>query len=118
MTFNTDTKVNEIALSNPGARHILEDAGIDYCCGGGKSLQSACLQANVSAEEILLLLRQNSEAVSPGETQWTSAPLAQLTKHIQERHHQYVRDGIPRLRRLLGKVREKHGGKHSELGQI
>jgi len=118
MTFSTETKVNEIALSNPGARHILEDAGIDYCCGGGKSLQEACLRANVPAAEILRKLRLNSEQVAPGETPWATAPLAALTKHIRERHHQYVRDSIPRLRALLAKVREKHGSNHRELGEI
>ena len=118
MTFNSETKVNQIAVSNPGARHILEVAGIDYCCGGAKSLQDACLHANVPPEEILRQLRQNSERVVPGETQWTSAPLADLTKHIRERHHQYVRDAIPRLRALLAKIREKHGSNHREVGEI
>src|SRR5262245_15072175 len=118
MTFSSETKVNEIALSNPAARHVLEDAGIDYCCGGGKSLQEACLRANVPAAEILRKLRLNSEQVAPGETPWTTAPLAELTKHIRERHHQYVRDAIPRLRALLAKIREKHGGNHRELPEI
>jgi len=118
MTFSTETKVNKIALSNPQARHILEDAGIDYCCGGGKSLEEACLRANVPADEILRQLRLNAERVGPGEAQWTSAPLAELTKHIRERHHQYVRDAIPRLRALLAKIREKHGSNHRELGEI
>jgi len=118
MNFNSKTKVNEIALSNPGARRVLEDRGIDYCCGGGKSLHKACLEANIPAEEILWQLRQNSAKVVPGESQWSSAPLAELTKHIRERHHQYVRNSIPRLRALLEKVREKHGGRHRELGVI
>ena len=118
MNFNSKTKVNEIALSNPGARHVLEDRGIDYCCGGGESLREACLKANVPAEEILQQLRQNSAKTVPGESQWTSAPLAELTKHIRERHHQYVRNSIPRLRALLKKIREKHGSRHRELGEI
>jgi len=118
MNLNDNTKVNEVALSSPGARHILENAGIDYCCGGGKSLQDACLHANVATEEILGQLRRNSERVGPGETQWTSAPLDELTKHIRECHHQYVRDAIPRLRALLAKIREKHGSNHRELGEI
>ena len=118
MTFSTETRVNEIALSNRQARHILEDAGIDYCCGGGKSLQEACLRANVPADEILRQLRRNAEQVGPSEAQWTSAPLAELTKHIRERHHQYVRDAIPRLRALLAKIREKHGSNHRELEEI
>ena len=118
MNFSRDTKVNEIALSNPAARHILEDAGIDYCCGGGKSLEEACLRANVPAAEILGKLRLNGQRIEPGEAHWTSAPLAGLTKHIRERHHSYVRDTIPRLRGLLTKVREKHGSNHRELSEI
>ncbi len=118
MNFSTETRVNEIALSNPGARRVLEDAGVDYCCGGGKSLQDACLHAGVTADEILKRLRQNSELRDSGDTQWISAPLAALTRHIRERHHRYVRDSIPRVRALLAKIREKHGLKHCEIEEI
>ena len=118
MNFSTETRVKEIALSNPSARRVLEDAGVDYCCGGGKSLQDACLHAGVTADEILKRLRQNRELVGPGDTEWATAPLADLTRHIRERHHQYVRDMIPRLRGVLAKVREKHGSKHHEVGEI
>jgi len=118
MTFSGNSKVNEIALANPGARHVLEDAGIDYCCGGGKSLAEACQRANVPPEEILRQLERNSERVGPGEVQWRSAPLAELTRHIRERHHQYVREVTPRLCGLLAKIREKHGRNHRELGEI
>src|SRR5262245_40406742 len=118
MNLNSETTVKEIALSSTGARHILEDAGIDYCCGGQQSLQEACLTSRVSEAEILRQLRQNSERAMLSESGWISAPLAELTKHIRERHHQYVRDAIPRLRELLAKIREKHGSSHSELAEI
>ncbi len=118
MNFSTETRVNEIALSNPGARRVLEDAGVDYCCGGGKSLQEACLHAGVTADEILKRLRQNSELAGPADAEWTNASLADLTRHIRERHHQYVRDSIPRVRALLAKIREKHGEKHREIEEI
>jgi iron-sulfur cluster repair protein YtfE (RIC family) len=39
MDFNSETKMKDIALSNPAARQVLEDARLDYCCGsGGKPL--------------------------------------------------------------------------------
>ena len=53
MSFTSESKVKDIALSNPAATQILEDARLDYCCGGGKSLHEACLHADVPAEEIL-----------------------------------------------------------------
>ena len=118
MNFSTETRVKEIALANPEARRVLEDAGVDYCCGGGKSLQDACLHVGVTADEILNRLRQNAGLAGSIETEWTGAPLTDLTRHIRERHHQYVRDAIPRVRALLAKVREKHGAKHREIGEI
>ena len=118
MNFNDETKVKDIALSNPAARQILEDAGLDYCCGGGKSLHEACLHADVPAEEILNRLRENSKHVSPDEANWTSAPLGDLTRHIRERHHRYVREAIARVQPLLDKVEAKHGKNHSEIADI
>lgn len=118
MNFNDETKVKEIALSNPMARQILEDAGLDYCCGGGKSLHEACLHADVPAEEILKRLRENSNEVNPDDSNWTSAPLNDLTRHIREKHHQYVRVAAPRIRVLLDKVKSKHGTNHPEIAGI
>ncbi len=118
MSFSGNTQVKDIALSSPSAREVLEDAGLDYCCGGGKSLQDACLHADVTAEEILSRLRENSKHVSPGEVNWTSAPLNDLTRHIREMHHQYVRAAIPRIRTLLEKVKAKHGESHPEIADI
>jgi regulator of cell morphogenesis and NO signaling len=118
MNFNDETKVKDIALSNPAARQILEDAGLDYCCGGGKSLHEACLHADVPAEEILTRLRENSKHVDPDEASWTSAPLGDLTRHIRDRHHRYVRESIARVQPLLEKVETKHGKSHSEIANI
>ena len=118
MNFNDQTKVKDIALSNPAARQILEDAGLDYCCGGGKSLHEACLHADVPAEEILKRLRENSKHLSPDEANWASAPLVDLTRHIRDRHHRYVREAIARVQPLLDKVEAKHGKSHSEIADI
>jgi len=106
MNLSSETKVKDIVLSDPKAKRILEDAGVDYCCGGAKSLHQACMHTDVPAEEILKRLRENSEQVDPGETVWVSAPLADLTRHIREKHHQYVREAIPRVRTLLEKVKD------------
>ncbi|HUJ31149.1 MAG TPA: iron-sulfur cluster repair di-iron protein [Candidatus Acidoferrum sp.] len=118
MSFTSETKVKDIALSNPAATRVLEDAALDYCCGGDKPLHEACLHADVSPEDILKRLRENSKQVSSEEANWTGAPLSDLTRHIRERHHRYVRDAIPRLRTLLEKVKEKHGETHAEIADI
>jgi len=118
MNFNNETKVKEIALASPEARQVLENAGVDYCCGGSQSLHDACLHANVSAEEILKRLRENSKKVRPEEKAWQSAPLEELTRHIREQHHRYVREAIRRIRSLLEKVKSVHGSNHPEIADV
>ena len=115
MDFNSETRIKDIAFANPAARQVLEDAGLDYCCGGGKSLHEACLHANVSSQEIVNRLRENAKDTGPEDMNWMAAPLCQLTRHIREKHHRYVREAIPRTRALSHKVATKHGGNHTEL---
>src|SRR5215475_9347942 len=115
MVFNSQTKIKDIALANPAARQVLEDAGLDYCCGGGKSLHEACFHANVAPQEILNRLRENAKDTGPEDLNWMAARLCQLTRHIRETHHAYVRGAIPRTRALLDKVATKHGRNHPEL---
>jgi regulator of cell morphogenesis and NO signaling len=118
MSSTSEPKVKDIVLSNPTAGQVLENAGLDKCCGGGNSPHGACLHADVPAEEILTRLRENSKDVSPDEANWTSAPLNDLTRHICERHHRYVRAAIPRVQILLDKVKAKYGENHPEIMDV
>lgn len=118
MHFNSDTKVKDIALSHPAARQVLESAGLDYCCGGAKSLHDACRHSDTSPDEILSRLRAASRESVPEDENWLDAPLRELARHIVERHHSYVRESIPHTRALLDKVFAKHGSNHAELQPV
>jgi regulator of cell morphogenesis and NO signaling len=118
MNFSRETKVKDIALFNPAARQVLEDVGLDYCCGGGKTLDEACLHADVSPDEILNRLRENSRNITPEDQNWIAMPLSELTRHIREKHHHYVREAIHHTQPLLGKVISKHATNHAELDKI
>jgi len=118
MSFSNDTKVSEIVLGEPKAKRVFDDAGVDYCCGGSRSLQDACLAAGTSVEEISKRLREAGGTATAEDAHWTSAPLGELSRHIREKHHAYVREAIGRLRPLTGKVRAKHGENHGELAGI
>jgi len=119
MKFNSETELKAIALSDASARQVLDQAGLDYCCGGTKSLQEACLGSSVSAEEILNRLREKTAENSCGDdVNWMATPLRELTRHIRETHHRYVRQAIPRLRSLLDQVIARHGETHRELPNI
>lgn len=118
MNLSENTKVREVASSNSNARKILEQAGVDYCCGGDKSLRDACAQSETSFDEIMARLRATEEPLSSQNAEWAVAPLNELTRHIVGRHHSYVREAIRRIEPLLEKVMAKHGERHPEIANI
>jgi regulator of cell morphogenesis and NO signaling len=118
MSKNTKT-VREYALEIPAATRIFEKLGIDYCCGGGKSLADACTAAGVSVEEVLDSLDADLESVSTSATtDWQALSQAELITHIVDKHHAFTREELARLEALLAKVSGVHGENHPELCQI
>ena len=122
MNIDVQQTVREVALSVPAATRVFEKLGIDYCCGGGKSLQQACGAANLQVENVVELLRSaeiSAEARQvPATADWTTAPLADVIQHIKQTHHAYTREEMARLGPLFDKVCNVHGPKHPELLEI
>ena len=48
-----ESPVGQVAARQPEAIRILEQHGIDYCCGGDKSLEAACRDAGIDGQEVL-----------------------------------------------------------------
>lgn len=120
MSVDTNRTVRELAVEVPGATRVFEKLGIDYCCGGGKSLQEACVQAKVPAEEVARALEQGRVAET-GSREMASpekARLKEVIDHIVNTHHVYVKGEIPRLQQLLAKVVTVHGANHPELAEV
>lgn len=115
MTVNTEKTVRELALEIPNATRVFEKLGIDYCCGGGKSLAEACSTAHLSMDEVLNSLAGAAEPPARDERDWTAQPLTELVEHIVRTHHKYTREEIARLLPLLDKVCSVHGKNHAEL---
>jgi regulator of cell morphogenesis and NO signaling len=106
--------VRELAVEVPNATRVLEKFGIDYCCGGKRSLQEACRAAKLPLEEVVKAL-ETSARVSTAESVLPSGSLAELIHHIVATHHKFTREEIVRLRTLLEKVCSVHGQNHPEL---
>lgn len=121
MNLDATRTVRELATEIPNATRIFEKLGIDYCCGGRKSLRDACVQADVSLDDALRALEQGSssrqESQSPA-PDFSGGSLADLIEHIVAKHHAFVKQELPRIQQLLKKVTAVHGSNHAELGEI
>jgi regulator of cell morphogenesis and NO signaling len=120
VAIDTDKTVRELALENPASTRVFESLGIDYCCGGNRSLSEACRSAKLSIDEVLDSLAKADELDGARHQQrdWQTEPLAALIAHIQSTHHKYTKEEIARLGPLLEKVCSVHGRNHPELLEI
>jgi len=121
MNVNATRTVRELAIEIPNATRTFEKLGIDYCCGGGKSLSDACLHAHLPVDDVLRALEQGGSFTPATEgslPDFMNGALGSLIEHIVTTHHVYVKQEIPRLQQLLHKVVSVHGKNHPELGKI
>ena len=119
MTLTATKTVGEIAAEVPGTTREFEKLGIDYCCGGSRTLGEACAEANISVDDVLARLEKSLSSTPPGDSEdWQNQPLADLIGHITSTHHVFVREESPRIEALAAKVVGVHGKNHPELLQV
>jgi regulator of cell morphogenesis and NO signaling len=114
-TIDVRRTVAEITQSVPGAARAFERLGIDYCCRGKVPLETACEQANLPLQKVLMAL---DEAVHSRALQDAPREPRQLIHYILERHHVFTRNELERLAPLADKVRRVHGDSHPELTEV
>ncbi len=119
MSAKLERTVRDVAVDVPGATRVFEELGIDYCCGGGRSLEEACAGAGVSLEEVMEAIEAGRERDEGNEHEnWQSRSLAELMDHIVRKHHDFTKSELQRLDQLSAKVASVHGQNHSELVKV
>ena len=118
MTLTATKTVGEIAAEAPGATREFEKLGIDYCCGGSRTLGQACAEANISLDEAVARLQKSASATHPEDQDWRNQSLTDLIHHITGTHHVFVREESVRIEALAAKVVGVHGRNHSELAEV
>jgi len=113
----TMIRIGEIVANDARAAAIFEELGIDFCCGGGRTLQDACRAAGVEFEEVARTLEE-LPAANDGETNVAGWPIGRLIDYIVSTHHVYVRSALPIIARHLETLVEAHGSRHPELVRV
>jgi len=111
--------VGQLVAQDLNRACIFEQYGIDYCCGGKKTLEQAVSEMNLPAKEVIRKLMEVSASRSTScETDWNKASLSELTKHIVKDYHEPLRAELPRLLQLIEKVGSVHGKLHPEVLEL
>jgi regulator of cell morphogenesis and NO signaling len=115
----TTAKLENSTLSDLVSRDVRAGAifdrhGLDYCCGGARSLADGCAQRGINLAAVLSEL----EALSPESREHVADDPASLIDYIVLRHHAYVRASMPMIQEHLTKVVAAHGTNHAELSAV
>lgn len=114
MTINATNTVGEVAVTVPGATRVFERFGIDYCCGGHRSLSDACRIRNIEFEEVVRSIEASPQKADDSRD-WRQETLTSLAAYIIDKHHYFTKLEIERLEKLFDKVCSRHGENHPEL---
>ncbi len=101
--------LSDIAIQWPGATRIFGRLGLDFCCGGRRTLDAACREAGLDARAVLVDLAAGRDRATDDLTRWATAPLADLVAHLAGVVHARMRDDLPELVRLAAAVDRAHG---------
>ncbi len=111
---SNDLKVGALVAEHPIFSSVFEAVGIDYCCGGKKTLSAACREKGLSVESVSQRL-ETLLSEEKDEVHWLEAPIGKVVDHIVETHHAYLKEELPRLSILALKVARVHGTEHPFL---
>jgi len=103
MNMTAERTVRELALENTAATRVFEKLGIDYCCGGNKTLEDACRASNLTVDQVIDSLEMAEEAAhaTQKDRNWQIEPLTDLITHIKNTNHKFTREEMARLVPLL-----------------
>ena len=110
--------VGEIVAMDFRAGAVFEQFGIDFCCGGRRSVAEACRQAAADPDAVERALRALPTSARHDEDDVREWPVGRLIDHIVGTHHAYARSAMPTIARYLARLVEVHGARHSELTRI
>jgi regulator of cell morphogenesis and NO signaling len=117
-TFQISDTVGAIVRDRPSLSRLFEQAKVDYCCGGKKTLDEACRNQGIDPQTFLAQLEAIAISNQEPDINVATLSLTELAEHIEQTHHAYLHSELPRLERMVTKVATVHGDKEPRLHQI
>ena len=113
-----DPTIGELVASDYRKAEVFRKFGLDFCCGGKKTLQEACKAKGLDIVQIEKELKTiDSIAALPSE-EYNNWDISFLADYILNTHHNYVRQAIPVITEYSQKVARVHGSRHPETIRI
>jgi len=107
--------LGQIAAEDIRKVSVFKKYGLDFCCGGSKTLKEACIENGIMLSEIEKELGEIAFQPGNRDLPYNDWNLSFLTDYIVNTHHSYVRKALPEMVYYSAKVFGVHGNDHPEL---
>lgn len=104
--------VAETVTENYKTASVFKKYGIDFCCGGKKTISQACKEKEIDEKKLLKELEQTEEKDA------NKMNINELIDYIINKHHTYTREKIPEITQYSQKIAKVHGKNHPELIEV
>lgn len=113
-----DETIGQLVASDLRKAAIFKKYGLDFCCGGKKTVKEACLEKGLDATVIEKELQNVDGIPASRPLPYNDWNLDFLADYIVNTHHGYVSKTLPDMLFYSNKVSKVHGGSHPELIRV
>ena len=90
-----ESTIGELVTGDFRKAEIFKKYGLDFCCGGKKTLTQACKSKGLDVVQIEKELKEVDTLVANPSQDYNSWDIGFLTDYILNTHHKYVKQSIP-----------------------
>ncbi len=113
-----DETLGEIATKDLRKAQVFKKFGLDFCCGGKKTVREACAEKGLDVTKVEQELQYADQMPASRPIPYSDWSLDFLADYVVNTHHSYVKKTLPDISTYAAKVRSVHGDQHPELLRI
>lgn len=113
--LENEATIGEIAAKDLRKAEVFKKFGIDFCCGGKKTVRQVCAEKGIDYNAVESALQQIGNDSVTGNTNYNEWNIDFLADYVVNTHHSYVRKYLPEIKGFATKIAAVHGPHHPEL---
>lgn len=110
--------IAEIVSEDISKSTVFKKYNLDFCCGGGETVENACIKAEINTDEVINDLINNQPKRDVPNLKFKDWNADFLVDYIVNVHHSYVLDNLTILNEFSSKVARVHGEHAPETIEI
>lgn len=114
----SEPNIGQEVAENHHKAIVFKQHGIDFCCGGKKTLRQVCIEKKLDYAELRKEVNAAGNLISSTTQDYTSWSPAFLADYIENTHHRYVERITPELLEFTKKIARVHGEQNPELKEV